>query len=258
MDAAYRFAEIELQITERMRTDTDFRHRVITEIRSYARERYPTPDATRRPPSEHQIDDFVYMTRLLDLSSRASLDVFVGLSTSILADPDVSGPCKGWLFKRVLSQRFVIRVLDPEGLDAYDKKVVDLGMKYLDKSDGLRLRFGERSLFLEFTRHLIGYEQPGISLPPMDHEEGLEIARRYMADDRFHFFEREWYMAQVARFDPAIRAEYVQRLKKYVNDANTPGRMRLKYGEKLTSLGALTKQQLEELRQAIEKKSEQQ
>jgi hypothetical protein len=247
MDVARQYAEAFTHLVEQARSNPAAKGRIASELRELARKDIPAMSKGEKL-SPAQTEEFVYAMQLTDILVRVDPQAFLPLSEDLLGDARVSSLYKNSIFSKVLSKRAAIRVADPNALRAYDKGVLSLGMRFVDKADGARFTFGDRADFMSFVHHLIGYEASGVSLPPIDRERGLQFARAYVANKHL-FVEKEWYMGQISRFDPQVRQEYVRALKEHMDDPERPKWLRVKYAEKLVDLGELERKKLDELKE---------
>jgi hypothetical protein len=247
MDAARQYAEALTHIVEQARSSPAAKGRIASELRELARKDIPAMDKGQKL-SPAQTEEFVYAMQLTDILVRVDPRAFPRLSEDLLADARVSALYKNNIFSTVLSKRAAIHVADPNALRDYDKGVLSLGMRFVDEADGARFTFGDRSDFMNFVHHLIGYEASGVSFPPIDREQGLQFARKYVANKQF-FVEKEWYMGQIARYDPQVRQEYVRALKEHMDDPERSKWLRVQYAKKLVDLGELERKRLDELKE---------
>ncbi|MBP7052243.1 MAG: hypothetical protein KBE65_14620 [Phycisphaerae bacterium] len=246
-DATRQYAETLADIIEQARSNPAAKGAVAGKFRELARKEMPAVNE-RQKLSPAQTEDFVYAMQLVDILVRVDPQAFLSLSEDLLADAKVSSLYKNSIFSRVLSKRAAISVADPNALRAYDKGVLSLGMRFIDEADGARFTFGDRGDFRNFVHHLIGYEASRFPLPPIDREKGLQFARAYVAKKQL-FVENEWYMGQIARFDPQVRQEYVRALKEHVDNPERPKWVRIEYAEKLVGLGELDRKRLDDLKE---------
>jgi len=254
MDAAREYADAVNRIIEEARNDPIAKEILTREIASLAMKAEGAPVSKGARLGAAQKEDFVYAMLLLDILTRVDRQTFLALSKDILRDARASSLYKGNIFGKVLGTRLAIHIVDPNALAAYDKGVLSLGLEFLDKEDGFRFTFGDgdRSDFRLFVVHLIGCSFGGLTLPPIDREKGLAMARSLVGNDRFQFIAKEWYMGQLAAFDPQVRQEYVRQLKDHVRDAKMPKRFRVRYAEKLVEMGELEADELRILKDTPE------
>lgn len=251
---AERMAGLKGALIVQAEADARVRAMIMAEIREYSRKQYPEHSEPNRPRrrSETETVDYVYFQLLADLLREASLESFLRVTEDVLADPNASEMHKKLLFDKVFSNRFTLKVTQPQKLAAYDREVLALGMQFIDPSDGLRFTFGDRFLFERFVIHLLGYRDPPLSLPPIDRETGLELAWRYINNDTNPYLGKIGFMGRIEWADPAIRAEYVRTLRAHVNDSRVRPKRRIEYASKLVELGEMTGDELKELEQTIE------
>lgn len=254
MDAAREYADVVNRIIEEARNNPIAKEILMREIASLAMRGEGAPVSKGARLSAAQKEDCVYAMHLLDILTRVDRQMFLALSKDILRDARASSLYKGNIFGKVLGTRLAIHAVDPNALAAYDKGVLSLGLEFLDKEDGFRFTFGDgdRSDFRLFVAHLIGCSSEGLTLPPIDREKGLAMARSLVGNDRFQFIAKEWYMGQLAAFDPQVRQEYVRQLKDYVRDAKMSKRLRVRYAEKLVEMGELEADELRILKNTAE------
>lgn len=249
-DVARQYAEAVADVIEQAKSNPAAKDRLAREITGLAKRGVSVPSREEKP-TPAQTDEFVYAMQLADLLTRVDRQRFLEVVGDILADPQASPLYKSNIFSKVLGTRVALNVTNPNALPAYDKSVLSLAMRFVDRADGFRFTFGDRGTFRIYVNHLIGYSLPGGTLrlvPPMDREKGLAIARSLIASDKFLFVEKEWYMGQVAAFDPQVRQQYVRALKEHIDDPKMSKRLRVQYAEKLADMGELDRKKLDEVR----------
>jgi len=236
------------EIAETARQNTKAKELLINEIMALGK-KYDIVDPNSAPKIPK--GDSLYYPMLADILLEVDGDSFLTYSRYASKSKYMNYIFKDICFDKIVKMRISIYIKSPNNLKGFDLVMIEICSNFLDPSNGTRSRYKLMELRKKFVLHLLGYEiSDKLKLPAADKSLGMKLAKEVIQDDNLSFMGgTEWFMEQAAKHDPDIHQQYLNELRKVVDDENLFAKIRLRYAKKLLELN-------EKLVKELEKKAE--